>query len=223
MSDFYVAEKFLSINGEGLRAGQPAVFIRFRGCNLKCSYCDTAWAQGEDCSAEIMTENEILEYILSAGVKCCTLTGGEPVLREGFDKLCMLLSKQDGLRTEIETNGSADLSSIAAVRGDNIVFTMDYKLPSSGMEKHMNTDNFELLAKGDCVKFVCGSREDLVRAYDIITEHKLSDRCDTVFSPVFGRIDPSEIVDFILERKLMRARVQLQLHKFIWDSDKRGV
>lgn len=223
MAGFYVAEKFLSINGEGLRAGQPAVFIRFRGCNLKCSYCDTAWAQGEDCPAEIMTENEILEYILSSGVKCCTLTGGEPVLREGFDKLCMLLSEQKDLRTEIETNGSADLSSIAAVRGDNIVFTMDYKLPSSGMEKYMNTDNFELLARGDCVKFVCGSSEDLDRACDIITEYKLSGKCDTIFSPVFGKIEPADIVDFILEKKLMNARVQLQLHKFIWEPDKRGV
>lgn len=223
MSGFYVAEKFLSINGEGLRAGQPAVFIRFRGCNLKCSYCDTAWAQGENCPAEAMTENEILEYILSTGVKCCTLTGGEPVLREGFDKLCMLLSEQDDLRTEIETNGSADLSSIAAIRGENIVFTMDYKLPSSGMEQHMNTENFKCLAKGDCVKFVCGSSEDLDRAYEVIREHKLSEKCDTIFSPVFGRIEPADIVDFILEKKLMGARVQLQLHKFIWDPDKRGV
>ncbi|MDD7429955.1 MAG: putative 7-carboxy-7-deazaguanine synthase QueE [Oscillospiraceae bacterium] len=223
MSEYYVAEKFLSINGEGLRAGQPAVFIRFRGCNLKCSYCDTAWAQGNDCPAEIMTENEILEYILSAGVKCCTLTGGEPVLREGFDKLCKLLSEQKELRTEIETNGSADLSQIAALRGENIVFTMDYKLPSSGMEQHMNTDNFKYLTRRDCVKFVCGSREDLDRAYDIITEHKLSEKCDTIFSPVFGRIEPADIVDFILEKKLMTARMQLQLHKFIWDPNKRGV
>ncbi len=223
MSGFYVAEKFLSINGEGLRAGQPAVFIRFRGCNLKCSYCDTAWAQGADCPAETMTENEILEYILSTGVKCCTLTGGEPVLREGFDKLCMLLSEHKDLRTEIETNGSADLSSIAAIRGENIVFTMDYKLPSSGMEQHMNTENFKCLAKGDCVKFVCGSSEDLDRAYEVIREHKLSEKCDTIFSPVFGRIEPADIVDFILKKKLMGARVQLQLHKFIWDPDKRGV
>lgn len=223
MSVFHVAEKFLSINGEGLRAGQPAVFIRFRGCNLKCSYCDTAWAQGEDCPAEIMTENEILEYILSTGVKCCTLTGGEPVLREGFDKLCELLSKQENLRTEIETNGSADLCYIAAQRGENIVFTMDYKLPSSGMEQHMNTDNFKYIAERDCVKFVCGGREDLDRAYEIINEYGLSERCSTIFGPVFGRIEPAEIVDFILEKKLMSSRVQLQLHKFIWEPDKRGV
>lgn len=223
MAEFYVAEKFLSINGEGLRAGQPAVFIRFRGCDLKCSYCDTAWAQGEDCPAEIMTETEIVDYILSAGVKCCTLTGGEPVLREDFDKLCRLLSEQKALRTEIETNGSVDLSAIAAERGENIVFTMDYKLPSSGMEQHMCTENFRLLEERDCVKFVCGSRSDLERAYEIINKYGLSEKCGTIFSPVFGKIEPAEIVDFILEKQLMTSRVQLQLHKFIWDPNKRGV
>lgn len=223
MGKYSVAEKFISINGEGMKAGQPAVFIRFKGCNLKCSYCDTRWANGEDCPSELMTENEIAEYIISCGVKCVTLTGGEPMLRDDFIELCQRLERINDLRIEIETNGSIDISGLAAVRGNAVSFTMDYKLPSSCMEAEMNTDNMRYLTENDTIKFVCGSREDLDRAYEVICRYRLDERCNTLFSPVFGRIEPVEIVDFILEKKLMRSRFQLQLHKFIWDPEKRGV
>lgn len=226
MTNYAVAEKFLSINGEGLFAGLPAAFIRFRGCNLRCSYCDTAWAQTESCPAEIMNETEILDYIRSTSAVCCTLTGGEPVLRDGFDGLCRLLLTEDGLRTEIETNGSADLKALAELRRcneDKLSFTMDWKLPSSGMESKMLDSNFDCLTLTDSVKFVCGSYDDLIRAREIIVKYGLYGKCQTIFSGVYGKIRPDEIVQFILDNRLNKSRFQLQLHKFIWDPEKRGV
>ena len=100
---------------------------------------------------------------------------------------------------------------------------MDYKLPGSGMENYMNTANFALLNSHDSVKFVVGSEEDLNRAAEIIDRFKLIDRCHVYFSPVFGKIEPARIVEFMTERNLNGVRIQLQLHKFIWAPDKRGV
>ena len=103
------------------------------------------------------------------------------------------------------------------------VFTMDYKLPSSGMEQYMLMENFEFLGEHDTVKFVSGSIEDLEKAAQIINEYSLLTKCHVYLSPVFGKIDPAEMVDFMLKRKLNGVRLQLQLHKYIWDPDKRGV
>jgi 7-carboxy-7-deazaguanine synthase len=100
---------------------------------------------------------------------------------------------------------------------------MDYKLPSSGCEGQMLTGNFSVLQAQDTVKFVSGSREDLERAAEIIEEYGLLDRCYVYFSPVFGKIEPAEIVDFMLENKLNKARIQIQMHKVIWDPNARGV
>ena len=101
--------------------------------------------------------------------------------------------------------------------------TMDYKLPSSGMEQHMNTDNFKLLTVKDTVKFVCGSQEDLQKAHSIIQEYRLTERCGVYLSPVFGKIAPEEIVDFMKENKLNDVKIQLQMHKFIWTPEMKGV
>lgn len=218
---FSVAEKFVSINGEGVRAGELAVFIRFAGCNLKCGYCDTKWANAVDAPAEKMGSKDILEYILSTGVKNVTLTGGEPLLRQEMGELIDTLMSA-GLRVEIETNGSIHLREFAD-RVYRPVFTMDYKLPSSGMEEYMCSDNFGCLEKHDTVKFVSGSMEDLERAVEVIESHHLTERCHVYISPVFGKIEPADIVEFMKEKKLNDVRLQLQLHKFIWDPDKKGV
>ena len=218
---FSVAEKFVSINGEGVRAGELAVFIRFAGCNLKCGYCDTKWANAVDAPAEKMESKDILDYILSTGVKNVTLTGGEPLLRQEMGELIDTLMSA-GLRVEIETNGSIHLREFAD-RVYRPVFTMDYKLPSSGMEEYMCSDNFGCLEKHDTVKFVSGSMEDLERAVEVIESHHLTERCHVYISPVFGKIEPADIVEFMKEKKLNDVRLQLQLHKFIWDKDKRGV
>ena len=217
-----VAEKFISINGEGVRAGELAVFVRFQGCNLRCHYCDTKWALAKDCPYEEMSPEQIHAYTKRTGIKNVTLTGGEPLLHKDMDRLLAILLADEDLRVEIETNGAVDLRKFCACPG-RPVFTMDYKLPSSGYERSMVLENFELLSKDDTVKFVSGSTEDLERAYKIIREYDLLRKCHVYFSPVFGDIEPAEIVSFMMDHKLNEARLQIQMHKVIWDPDKRGV
>ena len=214
-----VVEKFTSINGEGTRAGELAVFVRFKGCNLRCSYCDTMWANEADCSYEEETPEEITNYVLATGIRNVTLTGGEPLLQKDIRKLIYLLL-QAGLRVEIETNGAVRLSEFCEERP---IFTMDYKLPSSGCEEHMIAENMELLEINDTVKFVCGSQEDLVKALEVIQTYDLTSRCLVYFSPVFGSIEPVQMVEFMLEHQLNDVRLQIQMHKVIWDPNERGV
>ena len=218
---FPVVEKFVSINGESTRAGETAVFIRFRRCNLSCSYCDTRWANTPDAKAEMLTAEQIAEYVDSTGITNVTLTGGEPLLQEDIYSLIEMLVT-GGHRVEIETNGSICIGELSSKKC-RPVFTLDYKLPESGMENHMLTDNYRYLNADDTVKFVASCRSDLERAAEIIDKYSLTDRCNVYFSPVFGRIEPAEIVDFMLERKMNKVRLQLQLHKFIWDPNLRGV
>ena len=222
MAEFKVAEIFTSINGEGTKAGQTAVFVRFTGCNLNCSYCDTKWANEPNAEYKLMADREILSRIKETRIKNVTLTGGEPLLREGIHELLEEIAKDGFLQAEIETNGSIDLKPFCDIE-NRPSFTMDYKLPSSGMEKHMCLENFEILEKKDTVKFVSGSIEDLKKALEIIRKYDLSRRCHVYISPVFGSIEPAKIVDFMVENKLNDVNLQLQLHKFIWDPNMRGV
>ena len=222
MADFKVVEKFVSINGEGTKAGQLAVFVRFAGCNLNCTYCDTKWANNIDVPYERMTEFEIYDYIKTTGVKNITLTGGEPLLRDGIEKLLKILSSDENLYVEIETNGSVDISMYRDI-SDNMSFTVDYKLAGSGMEEQMCLLNFEEVSRKDTVKFVVSDMTDLDRTYEIINEYALADKCSVYISPVFGKIQPEQIVNFMIEHKLNDVNLQLQMHKIIWDPDKRGV
>ena len=218
---FQVAERFVSINGESVRAGEPAVFIRFKGCNLRCGYCDTKWANTPDAPCETMTAAGLAAYADSTGIVNVTLTGGEPLLQPELPELIAALMKS-GHRVEIETNGSLSVEKLAASE-HRPVFTLDYKLPCSGMESAMLTDNYRFLSGEDAVKFVAGSRSDLEKAEEIIKEFGLTEKCKVYISPVFGMIKPAEIVEFMLERKMNGVRLQLQLHKFIWDPELRGV
>lgn len=215
-----VVEKFVSINGEGLRAGELAVFIRFKGCNLSCSYCDTSWANERDCEYEELSPKEIFDYIKSTDIRNVTLTGGEPLLQQDIKELIELILSDDDLRVEVETNGSVDISKFMK---DNVTFTMDYKLPSGGCEDKMNRGNFDYLRKTDTVKFVSGSKNDLDRALHIIRKYDVISKCHVYFSPVFGSIEPKEIVDYMIENNLNDARLQIQMHKVIWDPNQKGV
>ena len=215
-----VAEKFVSINGEGTRAGELAVFIRFKGCNLRCSYCDTGWANEPDCPYTEMSKEEIAAYIMGTGVRNVTLTGGEPLLQKGAQELIELLMEK-GLSVEIETNGSIAISPFTGKRRP--IFTMDYKLPGSGCEEDMFLENFRLLDARDTVKFVSGSLGDLERALYIMEKYSLTERCHVYISPVFGSIEPRDIVDYMIEHHMNDVRLQIQMHKVIWDPDKRGV
>lgn len=291
-----LAESFVSINGEGPRAGELALFLRFVGCNLSCSYCDTRWANEPGCEYEDKSIEELIDLVASSGIKNVTLTGGEPMLQQELPALARGLLRLHGIRIEIETNGAVSLCEMAGIRAKaepyedmhgqpneaglsddgssrmdgtglsdevsgqpgeaglsddgktvtrkhenksgnkpenksgnkpvnavRLSFTMDYKLPSSGCESAMLTDNFRYLRQEDTVKFVSGSREDLERAADIISQHNLTERCHVYISPVYGSIDPQDIVGFMAERKMNDVRLQLQLHKLIWDPCKRGV
>jgi len=218
---FPIVEKFISINGESAHAGELAVFIRFRGCNLKCSYCDTSWANSQCAEADFMTADQIAKWVKESGVKNVTLTGGEPLLQKGIEVLIDKLVKQ-GNRVEIETNGSIDLKVFDSMES-RPVFTMDYKLGTSGMESHMIKENFRLLKQHDTVKFVSGSYSDLERAVSIISEYSLTEKCHVYISPVFDSIEPSDIVEFMIERGLNDVRLQLQMHKFIWEPCRKGV
>lgn len=216
-----VAERFISINGEGQHAGYLAAFIRVKGCNLSCNYCDTAWANRPDCPCELMEVEDLVSYVRETGVSRVTLTGGEPLLVPEIDGLIRSLS-QAGIRVEIETNGSVDIRPFAEIR-PRPSFTLDHKCPGSGMDSRMLTDHYACLLPQDTVKFVVSDRRDLDHAYEICARCDIGKRCTILLSPVFGRIEGKEIVDYMMEKHWNDARLQLQLHKYIWPPDARGV
>ncbi len=218
---FPVAERFVSINGEGQKAGELAVFVRFRKCNLRCTYCDTQWANLDDCPVEMMSAEDIVDYVKSTEVKNVTLTGGEPLLQSEIYELIEKLMV-NGHNVEIETNGSISIEKLSqkSCRPD---FTLDYKLPSSCMESFMLTENYKYLSENDVVKFVVGNREDLEKALEITEKFALNEKCTVYLSAVFGKITPAEIVEFMKEKNLNKVRLQLQMHKFIWNPDLKGV
>ena len=216
-----VVEKFVSINGEGQRAGEPAAFVRFQGCNLCCSWCDTKWANVPDCPYEEMSPAEVAAWADETGITNVTLTGGEPLLQKEMGELLPLLLADKKHRVEIETNGSVDIAPFC--EKDRPAFTLDYKLPGSGCEARMNTANYGLLRSEDTVKFVIGSREDLERAKEIMEQYGLIGRCQVYLSPVFGQIEPAEMAAFLTEHRMNGVRMQIQIHKVISDPEKRGV
>lgn len=226
-----VVERFVSINGEGARAGQLAAFIRLHGCNLRCNYCDTTWANAASCPFAWESVTDLVEYVRQSGVACVTLTGGEPLLHAGSsDLLGALVRKLPGVRVEVETNGSVDLGAVCALRAklpatdqQRMSFTMDVKLPGSGEGRSLHVPNLQLLQPWDSVKFVAGSREDLDAARALIAEHGLDQRTQVFLSPVFGRIEPAAMVDYMKAKGLANVRLQLQMHKVIWPPDARGV
>ena len=219
---YKVVETFISINGEGQHAGELALFIRFAGCNLNCNYCDTRWANQPDVVYQEMTETEIKALVTDSGVRNVTLTGGEPLLQPGMYQLLETMGSLPDIRIEIETNGSVDIEPyMTLIRRP--AFTLDYKLPGSGMEAGMNMENYRYLTKEDTVKFVISDKTDLMRAREIIEQYQLEGRCGIYYSPVFGRIRPAEIVDDMREHRLNGVHMQLQMHKFIWDPEQRGV
>lgn len=230
---FPVVERFVSVNGEGLHAGCFSTFVRFAGCNLRCSYCDTAWAwDANGVPYEEMSCQDIVDFAAAQDTPCVTLTGGEPLLQEGLPTLARQLMEQTDALIEVETNGARDIRPLVALRYEDgighysweqLAITLDCKSPSSAMAAHMMASNYEHLADGDCVKFVVGTEEDLTAAALVIQQHGLLARCQVLFSPVWGSMDPAHIVEFLRERGLLEARVQLQLHKLIWPNEERGV
>ncbi len=226
---YRVVEIFDSIDGEGIRTGQPVSFVRLAGCNLRCSYCDTLYAlygEAEPCRYTEMTGKEILEK-LNPSYRRVTLTGGEPLIAEGAADLVNLMM-QNGFEVNIETNGAAALRPFEERLKDRekLFYTIDYKLPSSGMEEKMLWENFLLLEERDVIKFVVGDERDTKVMLDVLS--RLSAQRASMphlfIGAVYGSYDAQKLVDLILSEPLLRnARFQVQLHKMIWDPDKRGV
>ena len=219
MITYPVVEKFISINGEGQKAGELAAFIRMRGCNLSCNYCDTSWANTMDCPCEFLSTEELITWLTEHKIKNVTLTGGEPLLTTGIDTFIEALGSS-GFSVEIETNGSVALDCFHNLL-HRPAFTMDYKCPSSNMEDRMNRLNLPLLKSKDVLKFVVGSKLDLSTMLAVVNGYDIN--ANIFVSPVFGEIDPKEIVDFLICNDVENVRIQLQLHKIIWDPNMRGV
>ena len=207
-----VCEIFDSIEGEGKRAGVLATFIRLAGCNLRCKYCDTTYAftGGEPMSIEDIAAKVHYNRV--------TLTGGEPLIHD----IRPLLDALSCREVNIETNGSINVEPLFMY--PQVFFTIDYKCGASGMSDKMCDNNFRNMRKRDVLKFVVGSREDLEQVLDVYKKYYSNLRNRRIYlSPVFGEIEPSELVDFLKKHNLWTWHVQLQMHKFIWDPNKRGV
>ncbi len=221
---FNIIEKFLSIDGEGPSAGELATFIRFQGCNLRCSWCDTIYSWEKDNISESLNTEQIYDYIKENRAVNVTLTGGEPLIQENINELLSILNCDHNLKVHIETNGTVDIEPFKKKHlNNNISYIIDFKLPSSNMTDKMNFNNLKVVGKNDVYKFVVGSQEDLKIAYEIINKYDLTSKCLVYLSPVSGNIDMQEIVEFMKENKLNNVRLQVQLHKIIWNKDTRGV
>lgn len=217
---YKVNEIFLSIDGEGCRTGLPVVFVRLYGCNLNCSYCDTRYScEGQEYKE--MSLYDILVEVLNYGVPRVTLTGGEPLIHPGVKDLITSLVAND-IEVNIETNGAVDLDEFIEFKyNSKVVFTMDYKCKSSGMEEKMILSNLVFLQPKDVIKFVVSNYNEM-EEMEYVLEASMC-KAQVYVSPVFGAIEPKELVEYVLENKLNNVKVQVQLHKIIWEPTKRGV
>ena len=209
-----VNEIFHSIQGESRHAGRPCVFVRLTGCNLRCTWCDTTYAfeEGIDLSVRFG-----LERIAPYATRYVLITGGEPLVQEGATDLIGELCDR-GYEVAVETGGSLDISSVDR----RAMLVMDLKCPGSGMSQKNRWENMALLKPTDEVKFVLADRADYDWARDAIARHRLSDRCGVLLSPVHGALQPRSLAEWILADRLP-VRLQLQIHKYIWPPDLRGV
>jgi len=211
-----VNEIFYSIQGESTYAGRPCVFVRLTGCNLRCSYCDTQYAYEE---GGIMEVNHIFEQVDPHQCRLIEITGGEPLVQDDTPILIESFL-DDGYQVLLETNGSMDISRV----DERCVKIVDIKCPSSGMMKKNDLDNLGRMTTRDELKFVLGTREDYEYAKRIVGYKELDpERIKPVnFSPIFGKLDPKTLSEWILEDHL-DVRLHLQLHKYIWGPETRGV
>jgi 7-carboxy-7-deazaguanine synthase len=210
-----VNEVYLSVQGESTWAGLPCVFVRLTFCDLRCTYCDTEYAFYAGTKRPV---EDLLAEVLAIDCPLVEITGGEPLLQKNVLPLMARLCDA-GRTVLIETSGAHDISKI----DPRVHRIMDLKTPSSGECARNRFENIPFLTHGDEVKFVLGSREDYEWARAQIAEHNLGERVGAVLlSPVFGKIDPRDIVEWMLADKVP-ARFQLQMHKFIWDPKTKSV
>lgn len=209
-----ITEIYRSIQGETQYAGLPCTLVRTTGCDLRCSYCDSAFAfhGGTD-----MTVEAIAAEVEQLGAPLVLLTGGEPMLQRELPELARRLLA-GGHKVMIETSGAHPLDALPP----EVVRIVDIKTPGSGEAHRNRTELWGSLRPQDAVKFVLSSETDYRWAAGLINTHGLGDRTEVLLSPVHGRLDPRDLVSWILRDRLP-ARLNLQLHKYVWDADARRV
>jgi len=213
-SKLRITEVFHSIQGESTQTGRPCSFVRLTGCNLRCVWCDTAYAfEG----GEETTIGEIVDRVAAHQTHLVLVTGGEPLAQPGvYDLMEALLER--GLEVMIETGGSLDISAI----NSRVRVVMDLKCPGSGMMQRNRWENLPLLQSSDEVKFVIADRTDYEWARQTVLGRDLPRSCTVLLSPAFGLLHPKQLAEWILEDHL-DVRMQMQLHKAIWPPETRGV
>jgi len=210
-----VNEIFHSVQGESTRAGVRCVFVRLTACDLRCSWCDTPYAFHE---GRKMSIQEVLDTVASYECPTVELTGGEPLLQKDVYPLMGALLEA-GHTVLIETGGHVNIGQVPA----DVIKIVDVKCPGSGEAHRMDWDNLSKLAAHDEVKFVIRDREDYEYARDVLTRYALEGRCAAVlFSPVHDVLNTRQLAEWVLADRLP-VRVQLQVHKYIWDAQTRGV
>jgi 7-carboxy-7-deazaguanine synthase len=209
-----VCETFASLMGESTRVGLPAYFIRLTGCNLRCRYCDTTYAYE---GGRQMTVAALLEMVLVQPHRLVLVTGGEPLLQAETPALLATMLDA-GFTVCLETNGSRPMDAVAA----GVHRILDLKCPGSGMSHNNDWRNLDLLTPRDEVKFVVTDRDDFNWALEVVETHGLIERVPVLISPVFGQVSLKEAAAWILDSR-RPLRLNLQLHKYIWGPEARGV
>ena len=210
-----VNEIFHSIQGESTFAGEPCVFVRLTACDLRCRWCDTTYAFHE---GRKMSIDEVVDQVDAYGCPLVEVTGGEPLLQADVYPLMRTLL-ESGKTVLVETGGHRSIADVP----EGVIRIMDIKCPGSGESARNDWENLQRLTPGDQVKFVIASRADYEYAREIVQRERLSERCGTVlFSPVHGEQSPQDLAEWVLGDRLA-VRVQLQMHKYIWDPQTRGV
>lgn len=218
MSALNISEIFHSIQGEGSRSGLPCVFVRLHGCGLRCSWCDTPYALDHRSGGRMMETEDALTRIASWRCDFVELTGGEPLEQQACLPFMTELCDQ-GFTVAVETGGHVSIAEV----DPRVIVIMDVKCPASGMSKKNRHENLDYLKPTDEVKFVITDREDFEWACAFVERERLASRCgEILFAPVFGTLAPDALAAWILERR-PPVRMQLQMHKFIWHPDTRGV
>ena len=208
-------EVYTSVQGESTWVGLPCVFVRYAGCNLRCTWCDSTYTFTGGTWRSI---DDVVDEVLATGIPLVEVTGGEPLVHASAPHLMQALLDR-GRTVLLETSGSRDIGVVP----DGVHVILDFKPPDSNEERANLWSNVARLRPKDEVKFVLASRRDYEWARERLWEHRLHERAGTVlFSPVFGKIDPQALVAWILEDRLP-VRFQLQLHKVVWPPDQRGV
>jgi len=202
-----ITEIFFSLQGEALTVGVPTTFVRLTGCPLRCRYCDTTYAFT---GGEWMDLEQILQRVASNKTDYVTVTGGEPLAQKNcLDLLCQLCD--NGYRVSLETSGALDVSAV----DPRVVKVMDIKTPGSGEDSRNRLQNFDFISAQDQIKFVICDQQDYEWSRELVTEHRLNERCEILFSPSYQQLEAAELADWIL-RDSLPVRMQMQLHKLLW-------